>query len=163
MCDSPDRRVWSLEANGAFSVKSLVDHLSFSSPLDKQVERALCKSKSPRRVNITVWIMIFGLFCGSVMQRNLPAHILSPSACPLCLLASADLQHLLLYCNYAGKCWQHLFSLFNLSWVFGCNFRDNVLQILVGPQLKSSPRLLWNNVVKALLTNLWFEKKSKGV
>lgn len=98
VCDRPDRRVWTLEDNGAFSVKSLVNHLSFSSLLDKQVERALWKSKSPRRVNITVWIMIFGLLnCGSVMQKKLPAHMLSPLACPLCLLAFEDLQHLIVF------------------------------------------------------------------
>ena len=67
-----------------------------------------------------------------------------------------DLQHLFLKC-YARKCWLRLFDLFNLSWVFGNVFRENVLQILVGPKLKSDSKLLWNNAVKAWLAEIWFE------
>lgn len=43
---SQDRRFWSLEPNGIYSVKSLVKHLSPASPIDKQLEKALWKSKS---------------------------------------------------------------------------------------------------------------------
>lgn len=75
-----DKRIWSLQANGAFSVKSLVTHLSLASPLDKQLEKALWKSKCPCWVNITVWIMLFAyLNCSLVMPRKLPSHCLSPN------------------------------------------------------------------------------------
>ena len=63
-----DKRTWSLEANGLFSVNSLVKHLSKASPMDKKLEESLWKSKSPRRVNIIIWIMIAGrLNCASVL------------------------------------------------------------------------------------------------
>lgn len=76
-----DRRIWSLEANGKFLVKSLVTHLSLASPLDKLLVKAHWKSKSPRRVNITVWIMLSrSLNISSVLQRKLPSHYLFPSA-----------------------------------------------------------------------------------
>lgn len=55
-----DKRVWSLEPNGAFSVKSLVTHLSLASPLDKHLLKASWKSTSPRKVNITIQIMLCG-------------------------------------------------------------------------------------------------------
>ena len=72
-----------------------------------------------------------------------------------------DLQHLFFDCCYAGKCWQWLFALFNLCWVFGNVFHENVLQILVEPKLKSDPKLIWNNVVKALLAEIWFERNKR--
>lgn len=53
---SEDRRVWSLEALGKFSVKSLANHLSPSSTIDKRLFKARWKTKSPRRVDILVWI-----------------------------------------------------------------------------------------------------------
>lgn len=123
-----DKRIWSLEASGAFSVKSLVTHLSLASPLDKHLEKALWRSKCPRRANITVWTMLFGyLNCSSVMQRKLPSCCLSPYICTLCMADKEDLQHLFFDCSYAGNCWQRLFACFNLRWAFGNVFRDNIL------------------------------------
>lgn len=121
--------------------------------------KALWKSKSPWRVNITIWIMLFGLLnCSLVLQRKLPSHCLSPNMCAFCKADWEDLQHLFFNCCYAGKCWQRLFACFNISWVFGKDFRDNVLHVLMGPKLKASPKLLWNNAFKALLADLWFER-----
>lgn len=42
-----DKHVWELEANGNFSVKSLVTHLSRASPIGKLLECSLWKTKSP--------------------------------------------------------------------------------------------------------------------
>ena len=44
-----DKKVWSLEPSGYFTVKSLV-----TSPIDVSLFRGLWKTKSPRRVNISV-------------------------------------------------------------------------------------------------------------
>lgn len=64
--ENMDRCVWTLKASGSFSVKSLSRHLSVASPLEKQVRKALWKT---RRVNILVWILLFGkVNCSSVMQ-----------------------------------------------------------------------------------------------
>lgn len=71
------------------------------------------------------------------------------------------MQHLLFEWCYAKNCWFHLFDFFNLKWVFGNVFRDNVLQILIGPRLKSTPKLLWTNAVKALLVEIWFEMNQR--
>ena len=132
-----------------------------AAPIGDLLEKALWKSKSPRRVNISVWIMIFGnLNCALVMQMKLPSHCLSPHICPLCM-AEKDLQHLFFDCTYALRCWHRLFSFFNLCWVFGNRCSENVLQILVGPSLKKSPKTLWYNAVKALLVEIWFERNQR--
>ena len=66
---SKDNRIWKLEANGNFSVKSLVKHLSKSHPIGKLLKDSIWKSKSPRRVNIIIWIMLEGLLnYASVLQ-----------------------------------------------------------------------------------------------
>ena len=44
---SQDRRVWPLEPNGLYTMKSLTKHLSSSTPIDKNLKKALWKSKSP--------------------------------------------------------------------------------------------------------------------
>ena len=43
----------------------------------------------------------------------------------------------------------------------GSDFKNNVLQILLGPLLKKKPKLLWVNAVKALLTEIWFERNQR--
>lgn len=96
------------------------------------------------------------------MQRKLPSHCLSPSICALCMADNEDLQHQYFDCYYAEKCWLSLFSLFDLCWVFGSTFRDNILQVLVGPSLKPGPKLLWSNTAKALFAELWFERKESS-
>ena len=83
LTDLDDRRVWSLESSGHFSVKSLSKHLSPSSPLEKDYFKTLW---SPRRINFLVWIMAVGsLNCSETMQRKLPNTCLLPTVCPLCL------------------------------------------------------------------------------
>lgn len=70
--------------------------------IDKAVFQKLWKTNSPKRVNILIWAMIFGLLnCSSTLQRKLPAHYLSPTICPLCMEANEDLQHLFFVCKYA--------------------------------------------------------------
>lgn len=74
-----DSRSWSL-ASSVFSVKSLSCHLVSSFPLDNKVYSTLWKSKSPKRVNILMWIMIHGsLNCLEVLQKkNFPNIISHP-------------------------------------------------------------------------------------
>lgn len=82
--DSMDRRIWSLKPSNKFSVKSLVNHFPASSSMTRETYKVLWKSNNPRRVNILVWIMIFGLLnCFLVMQRKLPNSCLLPSLFPL--------------------------------------------------------------------------------
>lgn len=115
-----DRRWWSLEASESFLVKSLSIQLSPSLPLDKLLFKALWKTKSPRRVNILLWVTVFGqLNYSSILQRKLPSHSLSPSICPMCEAAKEDLQHLFFECSFVVQCWWHLFSFFKIAWVFG--------------------------------------------
>ena len=103
--NKPDRRIWSLEGSGVFSVKSLVKHLSMASPIEYCLEKGLWKTKNPHRVNITVWIMLFGtLNCAAILQRKLPSPCLSPHI-RLCLENHEDLPHLFFECGYAKKCW----------------------------------------------------------
>lgn len=53
--------------------------------------------------------------------------------------------------------WQRLLYIFNISGVFVNVNRDNVSQILVGPALHTKPHLIWSNVVRALLAEVWFK------
>lgn len=176
MVGHPDRRIGSLESSRKFSVDSLSKHLAVFFPMDKVVFKALWKSKSPRQVNILTWIMNFGtLNCSSTLQRKLPSHYLSPYIfegncqshylspyiCPLCLADHEDSQHLFLECHYSKSCWWWLFSIFNILWVFGEVFRDNVVQLLVGPYLKPNSQLLWSNEVKVILPKIWFKRNQR--
>lgn len=43
---APDKRMWSLETSGAFSIKSLVNHLSSATPLENSPEVCIWKSNS---------------------------------------------------------------------------------------------------------------------
>lgn len=53
------------------------------------------KSKWPRHVNITIWVMIFGALNYSLtIQRKLPSHYLLPSIFALCLADDERSQHL---------------------------------------------------------------------
>lgn len=66
-----------------FSVKSF-RHLASSSPLDSKLHKNLWKTKCPRRINIIIWVMIFGsLNCSQTLQRKPPNHYLLPSICPV--------------------------------------------------------------------------------
>lgn len=80
-----NKRVWSLEPGGSFTVKSLVNHLS-TSPIDITLQRSLWKTKSPKRVNMSVWIMLHGsLNCASYCKKG-PHSIIFHPTCALSIL-----------------------------------------------------------------------------
>ena len=82
-------------------------------------------------------MVLFGyLNCSSVLQRKLPSHCFFPSICPICTTASEDLQRLFFYCCYSLACCKKLQAIFQLHWVFGTFFKENVLQVLIVPSLK---------------------------
>uniref|UniRef100_A0A9I9E4H4 Reverse transcriptase zinc-binding domain-containing protein n=1 Tax=Cucumis melo TaxID=3656 RepID=A0A9I9E4H4_CUCME len=125
--EAPDKRIWSLESNGRFLVKSLTTHLSPSSPLDNVLHMALWKTNSPRRANVLVWVLLFGhLNMSSVLQQKLPAGCLFPSICPFCLQHGEDPSHLFFLCPYSAKCWEKLLSVFNMSWVSDKDYSETV-------------------------------------
>ena len=48
-----------------------------------------------------------------------------------------------------------------MTWVFGEDFKENTLQLLIGPALRKKSRLLWTNAIKAVLSELWFERNQR--
>lgn len=120
------------------------------SPMDTKPYKALWKLSCPTRVNIIIWVMIFrALNCSKSLQSKLPSHSLLPSICHMCLEDNEDCQHLCFVSSFSKKIWRKLLSLFNLQWVWCNNFKANVIQILVGPSLKSHPHLLWIDGVQS--------------
>ena len=117
-------------------------------------------SCSPRRINVLVWIMAVGsLNCSETMQRKLSNTCLLPSVCPFCLENSELLIHLFIFCPFSSNCWFSIFSMLKSVWVFDGSFSTNVLQLLRGPYLsKKKPFLIWVNLIKALLAEIWFER-----
>ena len=58
-------------------------------------------------------------------------------------------------------CCNRFFSIFNIIWVFDGSLCSLVLQLLEGPLLLKKPRLLWLNLLKAILSELWFERNQR--
>ncbi|XP_022153214.1 uncharacterized protein LOC111020765 [Momordica charantia] len=131
--------------------------------MPKEFFAALWKTKSPRRVNVFCWILFQGkLNTADIIQKKSPSDALLPSFCCLCTKSGEDHDHLFFHCYFASKCWNLLFHQFNVDWCFDLKAGDNVYQLLHGPpHLSSSVRFLWLNVVKALLSELWFERNSR--
>ena len=112
-------RAWSLVSWGNFSVKSLLTHLSPSSPMDKAIYKALWNTSNPRRVNILFWIMAFNLpNCSLIMQRKFPSKCLLPLMCPQYLKDNEDLLCLFLLCPYSFNCWKSIFSILKVYLAF---------------------------------------------
>ena len=123
--------------------------------LNKATFKALWKTSSPRRVNILIWIMAFGLQnCSLIMQRKLPNKCLLPPKCPLCMKNSEDLLHLFILCPYFTKCWKSFPSIFIVVWAFEGSLCSNVFLLLRGPLLPKRLRLIWANMSKALLAEI---------
>ena len=152
----PDQRFCSLETSCS-SVKSLGKHFSTSSPLESSLYKRLWKSNSPRRISISIWIMLFGnLNCALVLQRKLPS--LSPHVCSLCVNNMESIQHLLFDCVYDLNVGSAFSKHSIFVGFFYHAFKNNVSQILAGPNLKSglketkessmiNHRLGWNTMI----------------
>lgn len=48
-------------------------------------------------------------------------------------------------CPFAEKCWLKLLRSFNINWIFDSDFKKNVFQLQISPNLKQKPKLLWTN------------------
>ena len=157
--NSDDYRSWSIDPQGQFSVKSLSTHLKSASPMDKRLFSAIWKSGSPRRINILIWIMVFGSLNNSeILQKKAPNKSLSSSICPLCLKASENLSRIFLNGFVSSFCWVKIFSLFNLAQVFDHSLNVSVAQLLSRPNLPKKSSVIWENLSKAILLELWFER-----
>lgn len=70
---SKDVRIVSLETLGQCSASSLSHQLASSTPIYSDLFSAIWKSKSPKRINILIWIILNGsLNTFEVLQRKLP-------------------------------------------------------------------------------------------
>ena len=106
-----------------------------------------------------VWIMEVGsLNCSETMQRKLPNSCLLHSVCPLCLENSELLIHLFIFCPFSSNCWFNIFSMLKSVRVFDGSFSANVHQLLRRPYLSKKPFLIWVNLIKATLAEIWFER-----
>lgn len=48
-------------------------------PLEKNIYWAIWKSKSPKRANVLIWVMLFGsLNCSVTLQSKLRGHVIPP-------------------------------------------------------------------------------------
>ena len=120
------------------------------------------EDEQPKKSNILVWILLVGhLNTSSVLQCKLASSCVSLSICPFCLQHGEDPINLFFLCPYSVKCWETLFSVFNMSWVFEEDCRDLVRQLLGGPCFNKTSRLIWFNAVKAILAKLWFERNQR--
>ena len=115
---STNKRVWSLEPEGSFTVKSLVNHLTTASPIDATLHRSQFSQSS-------------------ILQKKVPSHCLSPHMCHLCCNNQEDLQHIFFNFPHAVNCWYRLLQIFNFSRAFDGNLRDNMLQT-VWPSLEEN-------------------------
>ena len=107
----------------------------------------------PPRVNILIWVIIFGsLNSADILQKKAPNKCLLPSVCPLCLKAKR------LHPIFSSFSWMRFFSTFNIVWFFDGFLCSSILQLLEGPLLPKKPRLLWSDLLKAILSELWFER-----
>lgn len=89
-----EKRIWSLEGSGVFSVKSLVKHLSFASPFNKQREKSLWKTKHPHHVNYQS--VDYAMWYLELLRSYAEKVTFSLSLCtisPLCIADSDELQH----------------------------------------------------------------------
>ena len=66
-----------------FLVKSLTTYLSPSPPVDNVLHTALWKTKSPRRVNILFWVLMFGQLNVSTVLDNVLYMTLWKSKSPI--------------------------------------------------------------------------------
>ena len=159
MVNSNDFISWSIDHHGQFSVKFLSANLETASPIDKRLFSAIWKSGSPWRINILIWIMVFGsLNSTKILPKKSPNKCVSPSICPLCLKASKNLCHIFLDCPISSFGWKRIFSLFNLVWTFYRSLSASVVKLLSGLNLPKKSHIIWINLSKALLTELWFKR-----
>ena len=81
----------------------------------------------------------------------------------VCLLYLKDSEICYIYLFYAtipliaGEVFFLLLSIFNVLWAFDRYLSSNVFQLLSGPLLPKGPRLIWANMSKALLAEIWYE------
>ena len=141
--NSDDYRSWSIVPQGRFSRKSLSAHLKSASPMNKHLFSIIWKIGSLQRINIFIWIIVFGsLNSSEILQKKAPNKSLSPSIYPLCLKASENLSHIFLNCPVSSFCWVSIFSLFNLAWVFNRSLSASVAQLLMGSSLPKKSSII---------------------
>ena len=107
------------------------------------IKASLKPSSSPRRINILIWKMAFGLLtCSEIFQRKTTNKGLFSLVFPLCMKASEELLYLFITCPFSpisGEVYSPFLSLLGFFDGLSCS---NVFQLLKGPSLaKSAPNM----------------------
>ena len=122
--DAEDRVIWTISRYGTFSVKPLYSILGPEvSPLFPS--GSIWKSSVPPKVAFFAWEASWGKVLNlDQLQRR--EHFLV-NRCFLCLSKVEMIDHLLLHSAKTQVLWNHLFSLFGVSWILSCSIKETLL------------------------------------
>ncbi|KAM6542808.1 hypothetical protein CsatB_007255 [Cannabis sativa] len=108
---SSDFWSWSKESSGLFSVKSAYQLLQDSKnprtgSNNSGFWHKLWQLKIPPKVRNFLWRAAAGTLPTCVNLRT--KHVDIPSLCPVCHASPETVSHILLSCNFATSCWNHI-------------------------------------------------------
>ena len=69
--------------------------------------------------------------------------------------------YLFMFCPFSSNCWFSIFSMLKSVWVFDGSFSANVRQLLRMPYLSKRHFLIWVNLIKVILAEIWFERNQR--
>ncbi|XP_039134175.1 uncharacterized protein LOC120271557 [Dioscorea cayenensis subsp. rotundata] len=108
-----DQKLWSLTANGSFSVKSFYCRLN-EGGLRCPLANVLCKGPCPRKVNILNWLVWKNKVLSLKNLARRRCNKLRTDTCVLCHSGVESVDHLFLNCQFSKEVWESLVGFLQL-------------------------------------------------
>ncbi|XP_039122026.1 uncharacterized protein LOC120258641 [Dioscorea cayenensis subsp. rotundata] len=155
--DENNKKRWSLNGNGQFTVKSFYNFLN-DGGLRCNVAKIMWKSNCPKKINIFNWLVWKNKVLSLENLELRRCNNLPTATCVMCHTNMESVDHLFLHCSLANE-----------VWVFFC-------RLLSVPEPPDSMHLIWsswrNSVrpearlsvdfpVKALTWNIWLARNDR--
>ncbi|KAK9153467.1 hypothetical protein Sjap_000947 [Stephania japonica] len=103
----PDKRTWTINNEGSFSIKSIFHSLSKG---DRQVVsyfKSIWKNGAPNKVKFRAWLICKKMInISEVLQHRWPTCALSPHVCSFCANGPESISHLFFECPFTSIFWK---------------------------------------------------------
>lgn len=158
LCDSDDRRRWTLSITGTFSTSSLYSALH-QMPADPQFPyKAIWNNEVPTKINFFIWLAAHDRII--TIDKFVDWGFHHVNKCLLCGNAEENVKHLMFECSFSRRIWSSLLPSHGINGPLPSTVL-NLMQVWASLKEDDDDKEVWSLIPAAALWSIWNERNHR--